>query len=310
MLVRAQSQSAPVIGFLNAVSPYEWAPFVAAFRAGLNEMGYVEGRNVAIEFRWAFGDNKQLPVLARDLVDRRVDVLVTSAGNPATLRAKEATSTIPIVATFGEDPVRLGMVGSLEHPGGNVTGISLVAQDLEAKQLQLLRELVPKANVIGVVGDTDLPSNVDVRGRVEQAAKNLGQRITFLAASTEAAIDKAFATLSQQGIGALIVATSAYFLGRRERFAALAARYSIPAMYPARPYVDVGGLISYGVDRQETYRQLGIYVGRILRGSGTPAEMPVRQPGKFELVISAKTAKTLGVTVPQSLLTLADAVIQ
>lgn len=307
---RGQPQPAPVIGFLNSASPYEWAPFVAAFRSGLNEMGYAESRNLAIEFRWAFGDNKQLPVLARDLVGRRVDVIVTSGGNFAVLSAMQATTAIPIVATFGDDPIRLGIVRRLERPGGNVTGISLVAQELEAKQFQLLKELAPRATVIGVLGDTDLPVNVDTRGKAERAANKLGQQIAFLPATTETEIDTAFATLAQRGINALLVLSSAYFLGRRERFAALANRFSIAAIYPARPYVEAGGLISYGVDRQETYRQLGIYAGRVLRGADTPAEMPVQQPSKFELAINSKAAKTVGVTVPQSLIALADVVIQ
>jgi putative ABC transport system substrate-binding protein len=303
-----QGARAPVIGFLNSGSPYEWAPFVAAFRAGLGEMGYIEGRNVAIEFRWEFGQVDQSAAYAADLVERGVDVIVTCGGNQPTLGAMKTTSKIPIIAVFGNDPIRAGMMTNIEHPVGNVTGVSLISDSLEAKQFELLHQIIAKAAIIGVLIDP-APGVLDV-ARYQDAARKVGQPISLLSASTEAELDKAFATATQKGIGALVIGSTAYFLGRRDRLAALAARAAIPVMYPARAYVESGGLISFGVDRQEVYRELGVYTGRIIRGGVTPAEMPVRQSSKFELVVNLKTAKALGVTVPPSLVTLADAVIQ
>ena len=306
----AQTPAAPVIGFFSGGSPYEWAPFVAAFRKGLSEMGYLEGRNASIEFRWTFGDRQQVPVLARDLVTRQVDVIVTSGGIRPTQASLEATSTIPIVAVFGDDPVEQKLIASLDHPGCNLTVVSLVSRDLEIKRLQLLREIVPKATNIGLITDPTLDPALVERREFEDAVKQLGMQGIVIPATTEADIEDAFSKLVQRRVDAFIVTSTAYFLNRRDRFAALAARYKIPAIYPARPFVDAGGLVSYGVDRTETYRQVGLYTGRIMRGGGTPADMPVIQATKFELVVNAKTAKALGVTVPQSLLTLADAVIQ
>jgi putative ABC transport system substrate-binding protein len=307
---KAQGPAAPVIGFFSGGSPYEWAPFVAAFRKGLSEMGYLEGRNASVEFRWTFGDKEQVPVLVRDLVARQVDIIVTSGGIPPTQASAEATSTIPIVAVFGDDPVRQKLIANLERPGGNLTGVSLVSRDIELKRLQLLREIVPRASSVGLITDPTIPPAVEIRKDFEIAAKQAGLQAVVVPASTEAEIEDAFTKLLQRRVDALVVASTAYFLDRRDRFAALAARHKIPAIYPARPYVEAGGLVSYGIDRLETYRQVGLYTGRILRGSSLPAEMPVLQPTKFELVINAKTAKAIGVTVPQSLLTLADAVIQ
>jgi putative ABC transport system substrate-binding protein len=305
-----QAPSSPVIGFFSSGSPYEWAPFVAAFRKGLSEIGYVEGRNASIEVRWTFGDREQVSLLARDLVERRVDVIVTSGGGPPTSAALKLTKTIPIVASFGDNPIKQGWVASLEHPGGNVTGVSLLAQDLETKRLKLLRDIVPKAALIAVIADPTIPPAADSRRDLEEAAHRVGQKLTFVSATTEADIDEAFAKIAQQGAGALLVSSTAYYLDRRDRFAALSMRYAIPTMFSARAYVDAGGLISYGVDRLEAYHQLGIYTGRILRGDAKPADMPVQQPTKFELAINLKTAKALGVTIPPALVTLADAMIQ
>jgi len=283
---------------------------VAAFRKGLSEMGYLEGRNASIEFRWTFGDKEQVAVLARDLVSRQVDVIVTTGGIPPTKATLEATPKIPIVAVFGDDPVKQKLIASLERPGGNLTGISLFSREVEVKRLQLIRELVPKAASVGLITDPTIPPAVELRKDFENATKQVGLEGIVVPATTEAEIEDAFNKLVERRVDALVVASTAYFLDRRDRFSALAARHKIPAIYPARPYVDAGGLVSYGVDRLETYRQLGLYTGRILHGSGVPAEMPVLQPSKYELVINARTAKAIGVTVPQSLLTLADAVIQ
>ena len=303
----AQGARAPVIGFLNTGSLYEWSPFVTAFRAGLGEMGYVEGRNAAIEFRWAFGDNELLPSLARDLVDRRVDTIVATGGNPAILAAKNLTTTIPIVATFGNDPVKRGLIDSLERPGRNVTGVSLIAETLETKQFELMRQVASKSAIALLVDPA--PTAVDM-ARYKDAAGKAGQPLTIVTAGTEAELDKAFASLMQRGIGGLVIASTAYFLGRRDRLAALAARYAIPTMYPARAYVDSGGLISYGVDRQESYRELGVYAARIIRDGVSPSNLPVRQQTKFELAVNLKTAKALGVAIPPALVTVADVVIQ
>jgi putative ABC transport system substrate-binding protein len=307
---KAQGPAAPVIGFFSGGSPYEWAPFVAAFRKGLSEMGYLEGRNAAIEFRWTYGDHDQVVALARDLVERQVDVIVTSGGSPPTIASMQLTKTIPIVATFGLDPVKLGLVNSFARPGGNVTGVSLFAPEFEQKRLQLLRSVAPKAGLFVAIMDPTIPYAADYRSEMERAAGQLGQPIKILAAATEGEIDNAFATLSQQGAVGVVVSSTAYYLDRRDRFSALAARYAIPTIYAARPYIDAGGLISYGIDRVEAYRQLALYTGRILRGVSAPAEMPVDQPTKYELAINLKTAKALGITIPPSLIALADVLIQ
>lgn len=305
---RAQAPPFRVIGFLNPRSPVEWAPFLAAFRNGLSDMGYVEGRNLSIEFRWQFNDLDQSVARVQELVDRGVDVLVTTGGHNPTLAAKRVTSSIPIVATFIDDPASLGMLASLDRPGGNVTGVSLDVDGVASKQFALLRELVPKATVIALLVDPR-PGVVDLR-KYQDAARGLGQQIYIVNANTDDELDAAFATARQQGCGALLCTSVAHFLERPDLLAGLAARYEIPALYPARAYVDAGGLISYGVDRKEAYYQLGLLTGRILKHNVTPAEMPVRRPTKFELAINLKTARALGLTVPPSLVTLADVVIQ
>jgi len=308
--VRAQNASIPVIGFLCGQSLGPWAPYVAAFRAGLNEIGYVEGKNVAIEFRWAEGHYDRLPALAADLVRRQVAVLFVAGGGIK--EAKAATSTIPIVFTTGNDPVEAGLVASLAHPGGNATGVSFVPAELAAKRLELVHQLVPKATVIVMIinpGSTN-PANANRRLRsVQEAARSFGLQLQVVEARTEAEIDTAFETLTQRRAGALLVDTDPFFNSRREQFVALATRYAVPVISDNRETVVAGGLMSYAGSIPEVYRQAGIYTGRILNGA-KPADLPVLQPTKVELVINLKTANALGLTIPQPLMLRADEVIQ
>jgi putative ABC transport system substrate-binding protein len=279
---------------------------VAAFQQGLSEAGFIEARNVAIEYRWAENLSDRLPALAADLVRRGVDV-IAPAGGPASVRAaKAATTTIPIVFSLGSDPVKMGFVASLNRPGGNVTGVTFLANELEAKQLERLRELVPTADAIAYLVN---PSNPNTPAAVRAAGQVLGRRIHVFNASTERDLDTAFTGLGQQRAGALLISPDPLFTSRREQIIALAHRHAVPTMYQFRESVLAGGLISYGVDLNDTYRQHGIYVGRVLKGA-KPAELPVVQPTKFLLVINLKTAKTLGLTVPQSILLRADEVIE
>jgi putative ABC transport system substrate-binding protein len=297
LAARAQKRAIPVIGFLSGQSPGPWAPYVAAFRNGLNGAGYVEGKNVTIEFRWAEGQYNRLAALAADLVRRQVAVVVAVGG--AVREAKAATATIPIVFTTGGDPVENGLVASLARPGGNATGVSFAQTELLAKRLELLHQLAPKANVIGVIINPDGVPELQVR-KAHEAARSLGLQLQFVRARTEAEIDAAFATLLQLHADALLVADDPFFNGRREQFVALAARHAVPAVYEGRPYVVAGGLLSYGGSITEVYRQAGIYTGRILDGA-RPADLPILQPTKFELVINLKAAKALGLTIPQTL---------
>ncbi len=297
---RAQKSATPVIGFLSSASPAQWTSFVAAFRQGLNEGGYIESKNVAIEFRWAEGHYDRLPALAADLVRRQVAVVVASGGTGPALAAKAATSTIPIVYTGVADPVGTGLVASLGRPGGNVTGVSMFALELDAKRTELLHELVPKATVIVLLVNPEVRSAESNVRAVQEAARSLTLPVHVLQARTEQEIDAAFATLVRLRAGALVVAPSPLFGNRREQLVGLAARYSVPTVFDLREFVAAGGLMSYGPSLFEIYRQAGIYTGKILNGA-KPAELPVLQPTKFELVINTSTAKALGLTIPQSL---------
>ncbi|MEO8134222.1 MAG: ABC transporter substrate-binding protein, partial [Betaproteobacteria bacterium] len=306
LAARAQQPGIPVIGFLHLGSPQPYAPMVASFLHGLSEAGFVETRNVAIEYRWADNQTDRLPAMAADLVRRGVDV-IAPAGGPASVRAaKTATTTIPIVFSLGSDPVKMGFVASLNRPGGNVTGVTFLANELEVKQLELLRELVPRADAIAYLVN---PSNPNTATAVRAGGQVLGRRIHVFNASNERDLDTSFAGFGQQRVGALLVSPDPLFTTRREQIVTLALRHAMPTMGQFREFVAAGGLISYGVDLKDTYRQHGIYVGRILKGA-SPADLPVVQPTKFELVINVKTAKALGLTIPQSILLRADELIK
>ena len=282
---------------------------MAAFRQGLNESGYRQGRNVVIEFRWADGHNTQLPALAAELIGRKVAV-IAAVGTPSALAAKSATSTIPIVFEAGVDPVELLSVTSFNRPGGNVTGVSNFTAALIAKQFELLHELAPNFNVIAVLVNSTSPDLAESTTKGAQAAgRALGQQIHILSASTADEIDAALATLTQQRAGALLIGGDAFFTSRRVQLAILAARYGVPAIYNAREFPSAGGLMSYGASLADAYRQTGIYTGKILNGA-KPADLPILQPTKFELVINLKTAKALGLDVPRTPLAIADEVIE
>ena len=302
--VRAQQKAMPVIGFLGSTSPGPNESALAAFRQGLSETGYVEGRNVAIEYRWADGRDDRLPALAADLVARKVDVIATTGGNAAVRAAKNATTTIPIVSTLGSDPVMDGLVASIARPGGNLTGINMITGELMSKRLELLSELVPRAGMIALLAN---PGDESMIREVQDAARTKGVRLQILKASSESEIDAAFASPSQAD--ALLVGNDPFFMSRREQLVALAARYAVPAMYEWREFVAAGGLISYGTSRTGTWRRFGNYAGRILNGA-KPADLPVEQPTRFELVVNLNTAKALGLTVPLSILARADEVIE
>jgi putative ABC transport system substrate-binding protein len=311
LAARAQQKTMPVVGYLLStpadpiVGP---APTTGAFHDGLREAGYVEGQNVAIEFRWAENHYDRLAALAADLVRRNVDVFVTK-GTPGALAAKAATATIPIVFTFVTDPVGVGLVASLARPGGNITGFSNIAAKLTPKRLELLAELVPHGRVIALLANPNNPATEPEITDAEEAARAKGVQLVVLKAGTETEIDAAFAALVQRQAGALVVDPDGLFGDRRHQVIALASRHSLPAISADRSFADSGGLISYGVDARAVRRQAGIYAGRILKGE-KPADLAVQQPTKFELVINLKTAKTLGLTVPQSILAGADEVIE
>jgi len=300
----------PVIGFLHSGSAAAYAALVAAFHRGLNESGYVEGHNIAVEYRWAEGDNGRLPELAAELVRRPVDVIVTPGSTPAALAARAATATIPIIFTSAADPVKIGLVVSLNRPGGNVTGISDIGVELGAKRLGLLHELLPQATRFGALVNPNNPSLAEpFVAEVQAAASAIGRQIEVVAAITNRDIDAAFALLVKRRADGLLVSPDALFVTHRVQILALAARYAVPAMYFRREFADAGGLMSYGSDLSDQFRQNAIYAGRVLRGE-KPADMPVHLPTKFEFVINLRAAKTLGIEVPTSLLSHADEVIE
>jgi putative ABC transport system substrate-binding protein len=308
LATRAQQPAVPVIGFLHQGSAAQTG-YAVAFRKGLDEAGYVEGRNVVIDYRWAEGQYDRLPELAADLTSRKVAVIAASF-TVAALAAKAATSTIPICFITGADPVQEGLVTSLNRPGGNLTGVAYFNVLVGAKRLGLLRELAPKVSSFALlINPTNLVVSEKFSRDVQAAAGTVGQQVLVLTASTEPEIDSAFATLAQRRIGALIVSPDAFFFSRRDKIVALAAHHAIPAIYDDRPTVVAGGLMSYGARLADAYHQVGIYTGSILKGE-KPSDLPVMQPTKFEFVINLKTAKTLGLTFPRGVLAIADEVIE
>jgi len=309
VMARAQQPALPLVGLLGAPSAAPYAPFVAAVERGLQEVGYVGGRNVAIEQRWAEGKYDRLPALAAELVARRVAVIIAIGGAPAALAAKTATSTIPIVFNMTADPVQLGLVASFNRPGGNVTGVTMLGVELEAKRLEIMRELMPASTVIAMLVN---PSNAQSKTQsrdVQAAANGVRQQVVILNASTESEIEAAFAAMVKAQAGALLVGADVFFASQPDLFVALAVRHAMPAIYPWRSHVDAGGLMSYGASPLDAYRQTGAYAGRVLKGE-KPADLPVLQPTKFELVINLKTAKALGLDVAPTLLARADEVIE
>jgi putative ABC transport system substrate-binding protein len=308
LAARAQKKM-PVIGILAAASPDNAGAqrMLAAFREGLGESGYAEGQNIAIEYRWAEGDFDRLPALAADLVDRKVDVIVTEGGDPSVVAAKQATSTIPIVFHTNSDPVASGLVASLARPGGNLTGISVIG--LAAKRIELLSELAPQARAIAFLVNPNDPFAGDEIRDAQEAARIKGVQLRVVKAGSDSEIEPAFAGLTEIGAGALVVVASPIFSRRMAQIVALASRYAIPAIYTGRSYVETGGLLSYGSNLAETYRLKGIYTGKILKGA-KPADLPVEQPSRFELVVNLKTADALGLKVPPAILARADEVIE
>jgi putative tryptophan/tyrosine transport system substrate-binding protein len=309
LAARAQQPAMPAIGFLDSKSSDDSAHMVAAFRRGLNESTFIEGQNVTIEFRWAQNQYDQLPVLAADLVRRRVDV-IAATGGPAALAAKAASATIPIVFRVAADPIAAGLVASLSRPGGNVTGVTSLNLEVGSKRLEFLHELVPTATIMAALVNPTNPTNAEILSRDLQAtARLLGLQLHLLHASSDADIDAVFATLTELRAAGLVIGTDALFTSRDEKLAALGLRYRIPTIYQWREFVAAGGLVSYGGSFADSYRLAGVYTGRILKGE-KPAELPVQQATKLELFINLKTAKALGITVPPTLLALADEVIE
>jgi putative ABC transport system substrate-binding protein len=307
LAARAQ-QPMPVVGFLNSSSPDMYAPFVAAFRQGLKETGYVEGQNATIEYRWAEGQYDRLPAMAADLVSRKVSVIAATS-TPAVLAAKAATTTIPIVFTTAGDPVQLGLVTALSRPSGNITGITVLDVEIAPKRLQLARELAPAATTMAVLVNPAFPPTESMLRELVVAAKNLGLNLHVAHATSEREIDEAFATVAQLRVGALVIGADVFFASRIEQLGTLTLRYAVPTIFVYREFARAGGLISYGGSITELYRNAGIYVGRILKGE-KPASLPVQQATKIELIINLKTAAALGLSIPTSLLVRADEVIE
>jgi putative tryptophan/tyrosine transport system substrate-binding protein len=305
----AQQSAMPVVGMLNPQSPGLIPQFLDAFRKGLAETGYVEGQNVAIEYRWAENQLDRLPMLAAELVRQRVNVIATTGGAPVALAAKAATMTIPIVFGVSEDLVPYGLVASHSRPGGNATGVNFLVAELGSKQLGLLRELIPAAARVGLLVNPKFPITERTMGDVTAAASVIGLQVDVVRASDSREIESVFGTLAHNKADALLVGPDAFFVSRRLQLAILAARHALPAVYNVREYAEAGGLMSYGTNVRDAYRQIGVYVGRILKGA-TPADLPVVQSSKFELVISTETARMLGLTVPEKLLVAADEVIE
>jgi putative tryptophan/tyrosine transport system substrate-binding protein len=306
--LRAQQSTMPVVGFLNAGSPDGYRRIVAEFHQGLQQSGYVEGQNVAIEYRWADGQNDRLPAMVTDLIHSQVSVIAATT-TPAALAAKAATKTIPIVFETPRDPVQLGLVASLSRPGGNVTGVTQTNVETEPKRLELLHELLPTTRALGVLVNPTDPLTESQLKEAQSAANTLGLELHVLKASTERDFDEVFASLIQLRVGGLAISTNVLFTSRSEQLAALAARHAVPAIYKGREFATAGGLLSYGTNTTEAYRLTGVYTGRILRGD-KPADLTVQQVSKVELIINLKTAKALGITVPLPLLARADEVIE
>jgi putative tryptophan/tyrosine transport system substrate-binding protein len=308
LAARAQQPARPVIGFLSALSEAQTLHLLAAFRRGLREAGFAEASNIAIEFRWADGRFDRLPAMAVELVRRPVDLLLAQSP-PAALAAKAATATIPIVFVVGFDPVASGLVASLNQPGGNATGLTLMSLPIGEKRLEILREVAPKSSVIAMLVNPLTPDAVPEIRSVQAAAQSLGLQLRMFNASTPTEVNAAFAAMVEQRPGALLVGTDPFFVDRRKEIVALAAQAGIPAIYPFREFAEAGGLVSYGTNIANSYRQAGIYVGRVLKGA-KPADLPVMQPTTFELVINARTARTLGIEIPVTLHVRSDEVIE
>jgi putative ABC transport system substrate-binding protein len=309
LTARGQQPAMPLIGFLNTQSASSFSHLVAGFQQGLRETGFLEGQNIQIEYRWAEGRSEQLPALANDLVRRGIAVLVTTGGEPAALAGKGSTQTIPIVFLIGGDPVKLGLVASMNRPGGNVTGLTLLSTEIERKRLALLQELLPKASLIAVLINPDFPATENRRRDVLEAASRMGLKTIVVSASSESQLEPAFTTAVEQRADALMVFADPFFNSRRDQLAALAARHKIPAIYEVRDYALAGGLMSYGASIVELYREVAHYTGRILRGA-KPSDLPIMQPTKFDFVINQKVARGLALEVPDKLLALADEVIE
>ena len=305
---RAQQATMPVIGWLSARSPSEAVSVLQAFRQGLGQVGYFEGKNVTIEYRWAEGRYDRLPALAAELVSHQVTVIAATGGEPSPLAAKAATTTIPVVCTLGGDPVAIGLVASLNQPGGNLTGTTIMAVEMGPKRLDLARQLVPNATAVAMLINPKFPTALAEAREVQDAAR-LGIHINLLNASTESEIDAAFTTIVEQRNGALIIGTDPFLLGQRDQLVRLAARHMVPTIYFLREFVEAGGLMSYGPNIANGYRQAGVYTGLILNGAN-PATLPIVRPTQFLLYLNLKTAKTLGLQIPPLLLALADEVIE